>query len=77
VTGPPRIRDRADSRPVMRPAQDLGWIASSSPLGVMTDLGVLADGGENGSRANDINNHGWVVGASDATGGEFHAVLWR
>lgn len=45
--------------------------------GVMTDLGVLADGGENGSRANDINNHGWVVGASDATGGEFHAVLWR
>jgi probable HAF family extracellular repeat protein len=44
--------------------------------GVMTALGVLADG-ENGSRANDINNHGWVVGASDAAGGEFHAVLWR
>jgi probable HAF family extracellular repeat protein len=44
--------------------------------GVMTALGVLADG-ENGSRANDINNHGWVVGASDAAGGEFHAVIWR
>jgi uncharacterized membrane protein len=44
--------------------------------GVMTALDVLADG-ENGSRANDINNHGWVVGASDAAGGEFHAVIWR
>jgi probable HAF family extracellular repeat protein len=44
--------------------------------GVMTALGVLADG-ENGSRANDINNHGWIVGASDAAGGEFHAVIWR
>ena len=44
--------------------------------GVMTALGVLADG-ENGSRANDINNDGWIVGASDAAGGEFHAVIWR
>jgi hypothetical protein len=43
----------------------------------MTDLGVLAAGGENGSRANDINNDGWIVGASDAPGGDFHAVLWR
>jgi probable HAF family extracellular repeat protein len=30
-----------------------------------------------GSRANDINNRGWIVGASDAAGGDFHAVLWR
>jgi uncharacterized membrane protein len=43
----------------------------------MTDLGVLAAGGMNGSRANDINNHGWIVGGSDAAGGDFHAVLWR
>jgi probable HAF family extracellular repeat protein len=45
--------------------------------GVMTDLGVLADGGENGSRAFDINNHGWIVGGSDSAGGDYHAVLWR
>jgi probable HAF family extracellular repeat protein len=45
--------------------------------GVMTDLGVLADGGENGSRASDINNHGWIVGGSDTAGGDYHAVLWR
>jgi probable HAF family extracellular repeat protein len=44
--------------------------------GVMTDLGALADVG-NGSRANDINNYGWIVGASDVPGGDFHAVLWR
>jgi uncharacterized membrane protein len=43
----------------------------------MTDLGVLADGGENGSRAFDINNHGWIVGGSDSAGGDYHAVLWR
>ena len=45
--------------------------------GVMTDLGAPASDGENGSRANDINNHGWIVGASDVPGGDFHAVLWR
>ena len=45
--------------------------------GVMTGLGVLADGGMNGSRANDINDRGWIVGGSDAAGGDFHAVLWR
>jgi len=43
----------------------------------MTDLGALATDGENGSRANDINNHGWIVGVSDVPGGDFHAVLWR
>jgi probable HAF family extracellular repeat protein len=45
--------------------------------GVMTDLGVLSADGENGSRATDINNHGWIVGASDVAGGDYHAVLWR
>jgi probable HAF family extracellular repeat protein len=45
--------------------------------GVMTDLGVLAADGPNGSRASDINTNGWIVGASDAGNGEFHAVLWR
>jgi probable HAF family extracellular repeat protein len=45
--------------------------------GVMTDLGVIAAGGINGSKANDINNRGWIVGGSDVANGDFHAVLWR
>ena len=45
--------------------------------GVMSDLGVLTADGENGSRANDINNNGWIVGGSDVANGDFHAVLWR
>jgi probable HAF family extracellular repeat protein len=51
--------------------------------GAMTDLGVIAAGGFNGSRANDINDRGWIVGASDVdvdgdgNADDFHAVLWR
>jgi hypothetical protein len=43
---------------------------------VMTDPGALASGGENSSRA-DLNIYGWIVGASDVAGGDFHPVLWR
>ena len=42
--------------------------------GRMRDLGTL---GGLISDATDINNHGWIVGASDVPGGDFHAVLWR
>jgi probable HAF family extracellular repeat protein len=45
--------------------------------GVMTDLGVLVEHGLNGSRANDINDHGLIVGGSDVASGGFHAVVWR
>jgi len=42
--------------------------------GRMRDLGTL---GGLISDATDINNHGWIVGASDVPGGDFPAVLWR
>jgi probable HAF family extracellular repeat protein len=45
--------------------------------GVITDLGVLAAGGPNGSRAKDVNEDGLIVGSSDVAGNETHPVLWR
>lgn len=41
--------------------------------GVMMDLGTL--GGEN-SRANAINDDGWIVGWAQTAEGEVHGVLW-
>lgn len=45
--------------------------------GVLVDLGVVAAGGLNGSRATDVNDNGLIVGGSDVAGGETHPVLWR
>jgi len=45
--------------------------------GVLVDLGVLADGGMNGSMATDVNVRGLIVGGSDVPGGQTHPVLWR
>src|SRR5437879_10510705 len=40
----------------------------------MTDLGVIS--GDLGSRANDINDAGQVVGESRYSSSSMHAVLW-
>src|SRR5438067_1820674 len=41
----------------------------------LTDLGTLPGGSS--SLARGINSAGWVVGAADTAGGEFHAFLFR
>ena len=43
--------------------------------GVLTRLPLLP--GAQHSVAEDINDAGWIVGASGTASGELHAVLWR
>jgi probable HAF family extracellular repeat protein len=44
--------------------------------GTMIDLGVLDPTSAADTRANAVNDHGWIVGSSGAPAG-WHAVLWR
>jgi len=43
--------------------------------GMMTDLGTL--GGDGDSWANDINEHGQIVGTAEIAGGSRRAFLWQ
>lgn len=45
--------------------------------GVMTTLGVLTEGGMFGGIANDVNDHGVIVGSSGVGPETYHAVLWH
>src|SRR5437764_12993947 len=59
---------------------DRSFDATTAPVTAVqqyriTDLGTLPGG--TSSLAHGLNSSGWVVGAADTPGGEFHAILFR